>query len=386
MGLFTQKAVRERLKARVALDGPTGSGKTWTALQWARIIAGENPVGLIDTENRSAAHYSPEPGWTGDRQRPFDPPYDFFHFPVGPPYEPMALVRLIEMAADDLAPDGVLIIDSLSHFWEGEGGTLDQADRAGQRAQGNSFAGWKEATPMQRHMIDTIVHAPFHVIVTMRSKMEYVQETYTDSNGNRRSTIKKLGLAPVQRAGVEYEFTIVGDMDVNHRLLVSKSRCDAVADAIAEPGRSHEPAIAFRDWLLVGVERISADDAAGLVAQFDVVEDAEERKRIKAEFVAQFGRPTELLAERTAAAREWVANAVNPEPPTLTDEEPAAEPVEDAPTSAPAAPGAPESDETPSGTGTGRKSRKSAQGSDTGNGDGPVPVSGALADALGDDG
>lgn len=244
-------AVKEQLKARVAIDGPTGAGKTWTALQWARIIAGpDGPIGLVDTENRSAAYYAPAPGAPVERLNWWDPPYEFGHLPQSPPYDPRQLAALIPTAGRELGEDGVLVIDSMTHYWNGEGGTLDIVENAGQRQNGpaNKFAGWKEGTPAQRHLLDAIIHAPCHVIVTMRSRMEYVLEQ--GDGGKQR--VRKLGMAPEQRNGVEYEFTVVADMDLEHRLIVSKSRCSDIADAVAPSGRSADVAQTFAGWLTTG--------------------------------------------------------------------------------------------------------------------------------------
>lgn len=316
MALFTQDAVKERLKARVAIDGPTGSGKTWTALQWATILADcvtpRAPIGLIDTENRSAAYYAPTPGVEVERLQPWDPPYVFKHEPVAAPYDPRVLGKMIDAAYDVLGDDGVLVLDSLTHYWNGEGGTLDIVDDAAQRS-GNSFVGWKEGTPAQRYMLDKIVHAPFHVIVTMRSKMEYVLEEQT-KGGKKISVPKKVGMAPEQRAGVEYEFTVVADMDLEHRLIVSKSRCDAVADAVAPKGRSADVGHTFAAWLGTGVQRITAEQANTLVAPFMSVDPAL-RRTVKESFLAVFGPPSELLSDKLDEATKWVAVATAPDEP-----------------------------------------------------------------------
>src|SRR5690606_2482419 len=140
---------------------------------------------------------APAPGQTAERAQWFDPPYDFGHLPVEPPYDPRQLAKLIDQAADELAPNGVLVIDSLTHYWSGEGGTLDIVENVGDRMGGNRFAGWKEGTPAQRFMLDKIIRAPYHVIVTMRSKMEYVIEE-TERNGRTTRAPKKIGLAPEQ--------------------------------------------------------------------------------------------------------------------------------------------------------------------------------------------
>ena len=226
-----QKAVKEKLKARVALEGPTGSGKTWTALEWATVLADGGPIAVIDTEHRSASYYA-------DR---FE--FDTLHWPA--PYQPNQLAKVIRDAGTDYA---VLVVDSFTHFWNGEGGTLDMVDDYAQRNKGNQFGGWKTATPAFRHLIDTILAAPCHVIVTMRSKMEHVQEKRGD-----KTIIRKVGMAPEMRNGIEYEFTVVGELDTDHHLAITKSRCDLIADKVAQPHRADELAKTFRGWLDTGL-------------------------------------------------------------------------------------------------------------------------------------
>ena len=136
----------------------------------------------------------------------------------------------------------VLVIDSLSHAWEGAGGALEMKQRAGE-----SWSAWRNITPIHNRMVDAILQSPCHVITTMRSRMEYVQET--DDRG--RITIRKVGLSPIQRPGMEYEFDLVCDIDWAHILTVSKSRCSAVADVKTEkPGAEFmRPVI---EWLSSG--------------------------------------------------------------------------------------------------------------------------------------
>lgn len=228
MSIFVP-AEKSQLRARVALAGPTGSGKTWTALEWATVFADGGTVAVIDTERDSARLYA-----------------DRFHFDVArfaPPYDVHRLVSMLREA--EQARYAVVVVDSLSHFWEGEGGVLDEVDAAGQRAKGNTFAGWKHGTPLQRHMVDTFLALDMHVIVTMRSKMEYVLET----NDRGQQVPRKVGMAPVQRAGIEYEFQLVGDLDLEHRITITKSRCDVLADKVIQPGRAGEAARTYLGWL-----------------------------------------------------------------------------------------------------------------------------------------
>ena len=313
MSNLFQPAVKEKHHARVAIDGPTGSGKTWTAHQWARILAGpDGKVATVDTENRSAAYYAPSPKQlSGDeptnRMNWWDAPYEFDHLSVRPPYDPRDLAKIIDAGAEHVGTNGVLIIDSLTHYWNGEGGTLDIVDNASSR--GNTFTGWKEGTPAQRFMLDKIIHVPCHVIVTMRSKMEYVLDT-VERGGKTIQVPRKIGMAPEQRSGIEYEFTLVVDMDLEHRLVVSKSRCSLLADLVMPNGRSAEPAFTFAEWLGSGVERVTLEQAQSLVDRMNAVEPQPARMALKTEFASTFGNPTELLTEQLAEVQAWLAARV----------------------------------------------------------------------------
>ena len=279
MSVF-QKATKRAVKARVALDGPTGSGKTWTALTWATVLG--KRIALIDTERGSASLYSDH--------------FDFDVLEMTPPYEPQRLVEAL-VAAEKEGYE-VVVIDSLSHFWEGEGGTLDIVDGASQRANGNSFAGWKVGTPALRHLIDTMLGLDAHLIVTMRSKMEYVLEE--DSRGKK--VPRKIGMAPVMRAGVEYEFTLVGDLDLEHRLSISKSRSDLLADQVYQAGRAAEGAETFKTWLEAGEPVAPRNEVDALKSRLNAL-DGPARKA----FRDQFGRPDGLLLSQLDDAKSYVA-------------------------------------------------------------------------------
>lgn len=240
-------ASKAKLKARIALCGPTGSGKTWTALEWAAVLADGGPIALIDTEHGSASLYADH--------------CKFDTMPWAPPYNPTALAETV--AQVPAWGYSVLIVDSLSHFWMGEGGTIDVADNAASRFGGNSFAGWKVATPALRHLVDSMLAVDCHVIVTMRTKTEWIIEE--DSRGKKAP--RKIGLAPVMRDGIEYEFTLIGDMDLEHRVTVSKSRCSLLADKVIQPGRAAEAAATFAGWLSDG-----SGDAATPVEMIPVAE------------------------------------------------------------------------------------------------------------------
>jgi hypothetical protein len=209
-----QRATRTQKKLRMALHGPSGSGKTFTALEIARGL-GEK-IALIDTERGSAALY-------GDKFAFDTVELDYFSVDT--------YINAINEAAE--AGYDVLIIDSLSHAWNGLGGVLDAVNNT----KGNTFSdGWgKVGTPQQNRLMDAILRCPCHVIATLRVKTDY--EVERDDRG--KVTPKKVGLAPVQRDGVEYEFDIVGSLNLENTLTIEKSRMiDLAGRIIPKPDRT----------------------------------------------------------------------------------------------------------------------------------------------------
>lgn len=207
MAIEIRKAERVKSKLRLGLAGPAGSGKTMSALKVAFGIG--KKVCLIDTERGSGDLYAN----LGD----------YSVITLEPPFKPDLFVEAIHAA--ERAGFDVIIVDSLSHAWSDEGGILDQADKM-QSSGKNRFTMWAELTPQHRKLVNALLNSPKHVICTMRSKQEYAMEETTQSNGSRKMEVKKLGLAPVQRDGMEYEFTIFFDIDQNHYAKASKDRTD----------------------------------------------------------------------------------------------------------------------------------------------------------------
>lgn len=230
MTLAFKPATREASFARIALSGPSGSGKTYTALSLATTLS--DRVAVIDTERGSASKYVGLNGWEFDTVQPDS-------------YAPLSLVDLLGQAAGN--EYGCVVVDSLSHYWMGVDGMLEQADR---RAKGNnSFSGWKEVRPEERRMIDALVAYPGHIIATLRSKTEYIVE----ENDRGKKVPRKVGLKPEQREGIEYEFDVVGDMDLDNTLTVVKSRIHTLSKAvITHPGEELAQQIA--EWLSDGVK------------------------------------------------------------------------------------------------------------------------------------
>lgn len=208
MSAFTfAPAARTKIKGRLALTGPSGSGKTLGALLIAAGLVGpKGRIAVIDTEYQSASLYAGNPGI---------PAYDTCV--LTPPYSIERYKAVIEQA--DQAGYDVIIIDSLSHAWAGSGGLLEVKDKIATSGKESGFTAWNKAGVKQNSLIDAIMVSRCHVIATLRSKQAYSQEEV-----DGKKTIRKLGMAPVQRDGMEYEFSIVLDIGTDHIATSSKDR------------------------------------------------------------------------------------------------------------------------------------------------------------------
>ena len=196
-----RKAERKKAKLRLGIAAPSGAGKTYSALLLAFGLGGK--VGLIDTEHGSGDLYA----HLGD--------YDIIG--IEAPYTVNKYTQAIK--AFEAAGYNTVIIDSLSHAWSGDGGLLDKQGKMADRGT-NSFAAWRTITPEHNALVDAMLSSPCHIIATMRAKQEYVLET----NAKGKQEPKKVGMAPVQREGMEYEFTVMLDVDMQHVASASKDR------------------------------------------------------------------------------------------------------------------------------------------------------------------
>lgn len=280
MSMF-KAATREQLKLRMALDGPSGSGKTFTGLRFMfGLIPPGGRVAVIDTEHRSASKYQ--------GLAPDGIPWEFDVCELTN-YSPSTYTSVIEEAGRE--GYDALFIDSLTHAWSGTGGALEIVDRKA----GNKFTnGWREVTPMHNRLIDAMLAAPFHLIVTMRTKTEYVVET--DHRG--KSVPKRIGTKAVQREGMEYEFDIVADMDLEHVLKVSKTRCPEIDGAIvATPDVSFLSPI--RRWLALGEQPQPYQPRGGQPMQMgqQIRMATEDQKQQAITLAQRLGWPAHALAE-----------------------------------------------------------------------------------------
>ena len=212
-------AARKRVKAKVALIGASGSGKTLSGLLFARGLVGdEGRVAVIDTENDTASNYE---GSIATKLQPSG--FDVLN--LTPPFEVdryIAAMRLAKHAGYDVA-----VVDQISWMWDGPGGLLEKLDKLSQSGgKGESFYGWKKITPEYNRFVQELLLIDMHVIATMRAKSVYADED--GKNGKRQKV--KIGTAPIQRPGLDFEFQIAFDLDAGHCATVNKDRTDVFAD------------------------------------------------------------------------------------------------------------------------------------------------------------
>lgn len=278
--MLIRKAQRKVTKARVGITGPSGSGKTLSALLMAYGMTGDwDKIGLIDTENQSANLYA-ETVKAGVHIPEFD------KIDLDPPYTTEKYIEAIKEFEDHGTE--VLIIDSLSHAWAGEGGLLEQKDNLSKGK--NSFAAWGELTPKQNRMVETILKSKCHIFTTMRSKTEYVLE----ANEKGKQVPRKVGMAPVQRDGLEYEFTLVMDLTADHVASVSKDRTGLFDGQYFIP--TVETGKQLAEWLESGEKIITPDMV--IKAQTKWVELGLNPDHIDAQARKLYGSPLNNITEK----------------------------------------------------------------------------------------
>lgn len=225
-----KKASRKKAKIKLGLSAVSGGGKTYSALLIAYGLCGDwGKVAVIDTEHMSAELYS----HLGD----------YNVIPLEAPYSPERYIQAIKTCED--AGMEVIIIDSITHEWDGKGGILNIADGM----TGNSFTNWAKLTPRHQAFIDAILESKCHVLTTVRRKQDY--EMGKDSSG--KATVTKLGLKEITREGFEYELTVNLELDSKHNATSTKDRTGLFA------GQPHftpsiETGKLIREWCESGVD------------------------------------------------------------------------------------------------------------------------------------
>jgi hypothetical protein len=219
--LQLRKAKRSQVYLKMGIASPSGGGKTAGALLIAYGLLKEkhpqlsdaeiwDKVAIVDTENGSGELYVN---------------HDIGMFHIGeysvvrldPPFTTDLYVGAIEIC--EKSGIEVAILDSTTHLWQGEGGLLEQQSVAASKS-GNSYTAWRNVTPEHNRFVDKMLQSKLHIIATMRSKTAHEQDV--DEKGKK--IVRKLGLKPIQREGMEYEFTLFLDIDENHKASVSKDR------------------------------------------------------------------------------------------------------------------------------------------------------------------
>jgi hypothetical protein len=232
-----QRATKAKSKLRCAVFGPSGAGKTYSALRIATGLG--QPIALIDTERGSASKYS-----------------DRFAFDVLELDKDKTIDAYVEAINDAAAARyPVLVIDSLSHGWQE---LLTEIDHiAATQFKGNTWSAWSKGTPKQRKMIDAILGYPGHVIATIRSKTEWTQEK--DERTGKTKPVR-VGFAPEQGKGIEYEFDLLLEISVEHVASVIKDRTGKFQDKFIEkPGEDFGRELAA--WLDSGAAPMPPTEA-----------------------------------------------------------------------------------------------------------------------------
>lgn len=236
-GLTIRRGERKQLRLRMLIDGPAKAGKSFTALRVAFSLAHSSPPRVLVIEAGERGATEKYAGDTVDDLR-----WDFYIIQLDS-YSPETYTQAVLLAGRE-AYD-VCIIDSLSHEWVGRDGAIQIADE--NAIKGNTFAGWKTATPLHDALFETILSSPCHVIATVRSKMDYVLQ----QNEHGKLEPIKVGLAPIQRDTVPYEFDVLLSMDQLHLGTVSGSRCIAI-DGRTFPRPGPDLVKPLREWLETG--------------------------------------------------------------------------------------------------------------------------------------
>ena len=250
-----RKATRQKAKIRLGLSSVSGGGKTYSALLIAHGLCGDwNKVAIIDTENNSADLYAHLGSYNVN--------------PLPAPYTPENYIKAITECED--AGMEVIIIDSITHEWEGKGGCLEIAEMATQASQSkNSYTAWGKVTPRHQAFITKMLSSKCHLITTVRRKQDYEMS----KDGNGKSTVTKAGLKEITRDGWEYELTANLQLDIMHQATASKDRTGLFMGK-PEFIPSTETGQLIAEWCEIGIDLVDEVKEAILkLANCDNVDD-----------------------------------------------------------------------------------------------------------------
>lgn len=252
-----RKATRKQVKLRLNISGPSGAGKTYSALRMAYGLVGAwDKIAVIDTENGSASLYS----HLGD----------FNTLDLEPPFSPEKYIQAIDVCIN--AGAECIVIDSSSHEWNGPGGCLEINERlAAAKYKGNTWSAWNETTPRHDAFVSKVLHSPVHIITCTRSKMETVM-----GEGKK---VHKVGMKDQQREGWEYELTVSLNVERDtHMATASKDRTNLFEGK--EPFIiTEQTGKVIREWCEAGIDPRQEVDAA--IAKVNAAETVADLKALK---------------------------------------------------------------------------------------------------------
>ncbi|MFB4260794.1 AAA family ATPase [Shouchella clausii] len=275
MSFEVKRARREKQKAVIGLVGPSGSGKTVGALMIALGLMREaypqanddelwSKIGVADTEHKRSMLYA-NVNFNNDEERIGE----FLHINFEPPYT----TERYQAAVEALKKGGaeVVIIDSLSHNWQGEGGIVDQHSNM----EGNSFQNWGKLSSETTKLVKTLTRNNVHIIATLRTKQEYAME----QNANGKMQPVKVGTKPVQKDELEYEFMLNFSIDMDNKARASKD------NTLLFKGEEIRlsPAVGRKlyKWLELGVDirAEEEEERKRLLSEIDMLVSGNEEKR-----------------------------------------------------------------------------------------------------------
>lgn len=252
-----RKATRKQVKLRLNISGPSGAGKTYSALRMAYGLVGAwDKIAVIDTENGSASLYS----HLGD----------FNTLDLEPPFSPEKYIQAIDVCIN--AGAECIVIDSSSHEWNGPGGCLEINERlAAAKYKGNTWSAWNETTPRHDAFVSKVLHSPVHIITCTRSKMETVM-----GEGKK---VHKVGMKDQQREGWEYELTVSLNVERDtHMATASKDRTNLFEGK--EPFIiTEQTGKVIREWCEAGIDPRQEVDAA--IAKVNAAETVADLQQLK---------------------------------------------------------------------------------------------------------
>ncbi len=250
-----RQAERKRAKIKMAVCGPAGSGKTYSSLLTAFGLVGDwKKIAVICTEP------SANDGRAADLFSHLGP---YNVLPLDAPYRPERYIDAIR--ACEKAGMEAIIIDSISHEWEGEGGLVEDSNKMDDK---NKFSNWDVLGRRHKKLINAILLSPAHVIACARTKTDYVLE----ANEKGKMAPRKVGTKVITREGFDFEVTLAFDLSYNHFATCSKDRTDMYADC--EPFRmSAETGKQILEWCNSGkAEEIAQEQEAEAIQPVETKE------------------------------------------------------------------------------------------------------------------